>query len=214
MFFFAESPQKADNILWAIYLAYSCISFVQLVRNSVISSSNSCKRHFLFSVHSWLRNKQVGCRVWKRGWSMVYHNLYPRIEYCCIFQIWQVPVGYEELAVAERKRGGGGIGANQKRRKNYEWIIMIMMNNKIIIVIIIITIFFFVGVSFYSHRPSLLSVTQLTPACACNENKTRRWKRNLFSSQVIIWEDLSRAIIQWRYRPISSNKWRYGIHKI
>ena len=86
-------------------------------------------------------------------------------------------------------------------------------NDKIIILIIIITIFFFLGVSFYSHRPSLLFVTQWTHAGACNENKTRRWKRNLFSYQVIIWEDLSRAIIQWRYRPITSNKWRYGIHK-
>ena len=48
---------------------------------------------------------------------MVYHNLYPRIEYCCIFQIWQVPVGYEELAVAERKRGVGGDWSQSEKAK-------------------------------------------------------------------------------------------------
>ena len=147
---------------------------------------------------------------------MVYHNLYPRIEYCSYLSnmvsaswLWRISSG----------GGGGGDWSQSEKAKK------LRMNNndndnddnndKIIIVIIIITIVFFLGVSFYSHRSSLLSVTQWTPAGACNENKTRHWKRNLFSSQVItcIWEDLSRAIIQWRYRPITSNKWRYGIHK-
>ena len=34
-----------------------------------------------------------------------------------------------------------------------------------------------------------------TPAGAFSEKKTRRWERKLFSSQVTIWEDLSRAFM-------------------
>ena len=73
-FFFADTPQKVDNIHPTICFAYSCIYFVQfffpesLVRNLAISSLDSCERNFL----SPLVNKRLGGRTLKRGWSMVY----------------------------------------------------------------------------------------------------------------------------------------------
>ena len=73
-FFFADTPQKVDNIHRTICFAYSCISFVQfffpesLVRNLAISSLDSRERNFL----SPLVNKRLGGRTLKRGWSMVY----------------------------------------------------------------------------------------------------------------------------------------------
>ena len=74
LFFFADTPQKVDNIHPTICFAYSCIYFVQfffpesLVRNLAISSLDSCERNFL----SPLVNKRLGGRTLKRGWSMVY----------------------------------------------------------------------------------------------------------------------------------------------
>ena len=47
MFLLAATPQEVDT-LRAVYFAYSCISSVQLVRNSAISSSDSRGRQFLF----------------------------------------------------------------------------------------------------------------------------------------------------------------------
>ena len=68
-----------------------------------------------------------------------------------------MPVAYEELAVGEepiRKGKKMRMNNNDNDNDNDD------DNDKIIILIIIITIFFFLGVSFYSHRPSLLFVTQ------------------------------------------------------
>ena len=48
MFLLAATPQEVDNTLRAVYFAYSCISSVQLVRNSAISSSDSRGRQFPF----------------------------------------------------------------------------------------------------------------------------------------------------------------------
>ena len=65
-----------------------------------------------------------------------------------------MPVGYEELAVAERKGAGGDWSQSEKAKK-------LRMNNndndddnnKIIIVIIIITLFFFLGCPFTPIDP-------------------------------------------------------------
>ena len=66
-FFFADTPQKVDNIHRTICFAYSCISFVHffpesLVRNLAISSLDSRERNFL----SPLVNKRLGGRTLKR----------------------------------------------------------------------------------------------------------------------------------------------------
>ena len=47
-FSFGDTPQKIRKIKRATYFAYSCISSVQLVKNSAISPSDNHKRHFLF----------------------------------------------------------------------------------------------------------------------------------------------------------------------
>ena len=60
-FSLADTPKKVENIIRAIYFAYSCISSVQLIGK---------RTPF----------EQLGCRAWKRGWSIVYHNLYHRVK--------------------------------------------------------------------------------------------------------------------------------------
>ena len=47
-FSLGDTPQNVGEINRAIYFAYSCISSVQLVKNSAISPSDNHKRHFLF----------------------------------------------------------------------------------------------------------------------------------------------------------------------
>ena len=47
-FSLGDTPQNAGKIDRAIYFAYSCISTVQLDKNSDISPTDNPKRHFLF----------------------------------------------------------------------------------------------------------------------------------------------------------------------
>ena len=56
-FFLADTPQKVHHVNRAICFAYSYMSSVQLVRNSAISSSGSCGRHF-FKIHSGINNQE------------------------------------------------------------------------------------------------------------------------------------------------------------
>ena len=52
----SDTPQKVYNINWAIYFAYSCIPFAQLVSNLTISSSDSFESLLIFLVQSGINS--------------------------------------------------------------------------------------------------------------------------------------------------------------
>ena len=103
MLFLADTAQKVKK-------TPSCdTSFVflhvfrsVLVRNSAISSLDSRER---LVISSSLRNKKLGCRAWKGG-SMVYHNLYHRIDGQYIALPNMVSVSWELAGGLESIRNG------------------------------------------------------------------------------------------------------------
>ena len=77
-FFLADTPQKVDHVNRATCFAYSCMSSVQLVRNSAISSSGSCGRHF-FLIHSGINSYEPTTFTFERVrviWLWVFHRDY------------------------------------------------------------------------------------------------------------------------------------------